>query len=241
MLDLSRNWGLISPETQRKIAISSIFLAGCGLGARIAEIAVRTGFKNFIVADGDKVEASNLNRQPFFQHQLGKNKAETTRELIVSINPQANVQVIPHFLQTKEEITPLVERAHFVVNTVDPDETFWTLNEISRTLKKVELHPLNVGWWSFVYVSLPDDPPLQEILGGKFYGYELYRKLVALAPQISLPQPILEKMDEIVEGKLPFPQIAPTSAVTATLSVSAMIEWLENGELKENPIVVRIR
>jgi molybdopterin/thiamine biosynthesis adenylyltransferase len=76
-MDLSRNWGLISEETQKKIENSIILCAGCGLGALVAIIAARAGFKNFILADGDRVEASNLNRQPFFIAHLGRNKAPT--------------------------------------------------------------------------------------------------------------------------------------------------------------------
>ena len=238
-MDLSRNW-LIPGEVQKKIENSTIFCAGCGLGALIALQATRVGFRRFILADGDIVTPDNLNRQPFFTEHIGKNKAEIVRALIKAINPEAEIQIIPRFLRRKEELTFLVEKSDFVVNTVDPDETFWELTEAARALKKVELHPLNVGWWSYVYVSLPEDPPLEEILGGKVYGYQLYQRLVSLAPQVALPPIVIEKLNEIIEGKLPFPQIATTSAVTAAINVSAIIQWLEKGRLEMNPIVVKV-
>jgi molybdopterin/thiamine biosynthesis adenylyltransferase len=240
-VDLSRNWGLISRETQEKIENATIFCAGCGLGALIATIATRIGFKHFILADGDKVEASNLNRQPFFLEHVGKNKAEVTSQLIKSINPEAKVQVLPRFLKTREEIIYLVWKSNFVVNTVDPDETFWLLTDISRNLRRVEFHPLNVGWYSFVYVSYPNTPPLEEIVGGKIKGFDLYKKLVMnLAPSVTLPSEVMEKLEKIEKGEIPIPQIAITSTNTANLVISVMIKILEGeAPLYPNPVVYR--
>lgn len=239
-MDLSRNWGLISGETQKKIENSTILCAGCGLGALVAIVAARVGFKNFILADGDKVEVSNFNRQPFFVEHLGRNKAEVTAELIKTINPEANVEVIPHFLRTREELIPLVKKSDFIINAVDPDETFWELTEITRKFKKIELHPLNVGWYSFVYVSLPDGPSLEEIIG-KVQGFEVFRKLVTtLAPSITLPPPVIERLEEIGEGKIPCPQVVTTSVVTAASVVRIMIKILAREPLPSNPVVIEI-
>jgi molybdopterin/thiamine biosynthesis adenylyltransferase len=238
-LDLSRNWGLISPETQEKIKRATILCAGCGLGALIAEVATRIGFENFILADGDTVTESNLNRQPFFADDVGENKAKVTAKLIKHISPATKVEVVPQFLHSRDDMAALVAKSDFVINTVDPGEAFWELTEITRSLRKVELHPLNAGWWSFVYVSLPDSPPLEEILGGKVYGYELYQRLINLAPQIDLPQVVIKRLSEVIAGKLPFPQIATTSAVTAAIVVNAIVEYLEKGKLEKNTIAIK--
>jgi molybdopterin/thiamine biosynthesis adenylyltransferase len=238
-LDVSRNWGVISEETQKKIENSVVFSAGCGLGGLAVTFAARVGFRKFILADGDIVTPDNLNRQPFFVKHLGRNKASATAEIITEINPEAEIKIYPKFLEGNEEIFHLIKESNFVINTVDPNEAFWEIHEIARKLRRVELHPLNAGWWSFVYVSLPDSPSLDEVLGRRVYGYELYQRLVSLAPQVDLPLEILKKMEKIVRGELPFPQIATTSAVTAAIAVNVMIEWLEKGRLEKNPIVVK--
>jgi len=239
-MDLSRNW-LIPDETQKKIESCTFLLAGCGLGAVVAETATRVGFRNFILIDGDRVEPSNLNRPPFNTSCIGRNKAEVTSEIIRSINPEAKVEVIPHFLRPDEEmIRPLVEKADIIVNCVDPDETFWVLEEIARKHKKPTIHPMNVGWYAFVFFCSPENPSLEKLLGGKYYSFDFYRRLAGLAPEITLPSHVMDKLDKLATGELPIPQIAPTSLTTASLIVSMIIQWLEKGEVKENPAVRRI-
>lgn len=60
-------------------------------------LAARTGFTKFILADGDKMEVNNLNRQPFSLCQTGRNKAGATAELIKEVNPEAEIEVFPQF------------------------------------------------------------------------------------------------------------------------------------------------
>jgi len=239
-MDLSRNW-LISDDTQKKIENCTLLLAGCGLGAVVAETAIRVGFRNFILIDGDRVELSNLNRPPFQRFHLQRNKAEVTEEIIHSINPEAKVEVIPHFLGPDEEmLRPLVERADIIVNTIDPDEALWRLEKVARHYEKPTLHPMNAGWYSFVFFSSPKDPPLEKLLGGKCYGFEFYQRLAALAPEISLPSHVMNKLDKLAKGELPVPQVAPVAMTTASLIVTTIIKWLENGKLDENPVVRKL-
>jgi len=96
------NWGFISAESQEKIRHSRVLLAGCGLGSNIAVLAARSGFTKFVLADGDRVELSNLNRQTFRLEHLGVNKAEVVARLVYEINPQAEVDTFSQFITTKE-------------------------------------------------------------------------------------------------------------------------------------------
>ena len=64
---VKRNLGYISNDVQQKIAGTTLLIAGCGMGSAPAICAARTGFTKFILADGDVVDAHNLNRQ-FYTH-----------------------------------------------------------------------------------------------------------------------------------------------------------------------------
>jgi tRNA A37 threonylcarbamoyladenosine dehydratase len=66
-----RNFLYISESNQEKIKNFRILIGGCGLGSVIAECALRLGFENLTVIDGDKVELSNLNRQNYTQKDIG--------------------------------------------------------------------------------------------------------------------------------------------------------------------------
>ena len=114
-----QNWGFLSEKEQDLIGSTTVLLAGCGLGSNVAVLAARTGFQHFIAANGDLVEASNLNRQAFRVEHLGQNKAEATSRLIREVNPDAEVEVVPRFLQA-EDADAIVERSGLVVNMVDP-------------------------------------------------------------------------------------------------------------------------
>jgi tRNA A37 threonylcarbamoyladenosine dehydratase len=71
----SRNRIYVSENEQSAIKNTRLFLGGAGIGSVIAECALRFGFENITVVDGDKVELSNLNRQNYTEAETGKYKA----------------------------------------------------------------------------------------------------------------------------------------------------------------------
>ena len=58
-----RNRIYISDEKQGQIKNFRVFLGGAGLGGNIAEVALRLGFENITIADGDLVSESNIKRK----------------------------------------------------------------------------------------------------------------------------------------------------------------------------------
>jgi molybdopterin/thiamine biosynthesis adenylyltransferase len=62
--------------SQEALAKATVRLIGAGgLGGEIGEALVRKGIGTLILFDHDLVEPSNLNRQPFYENDLGKPKA----------------------------------------------------------------------------------------------------------------------------------------------------------------------
>ncbi len=73
----------------------SVFLAGAGgLGSNVCFILARAGIGHIIVADFDRVEAANLNRQQYFRDQLGMPKVTALKENLLRINPELQVSTI---------------------------------------------------------------------------------------------------------------------------------------------------
>ena len=57
-----------------------IGIAGAGgIGSNVAMLLVRAGFTKFTIVDFDYLEQSNLNRQFYFEDQLGKSKVESLK------------------------------------------------------------------------------------------------------------------------------------------------------------------
>lgn len=90
------------PGTAKKLSKFTVGIAGCGgLGSNIAVSLVRCGIIKIIIADFDLVEKSNLNRQHFFQSDVGKPKAEALKDHLENINPDICVKIIHEKLQPK--------------------------------------------------------------------------------------------------------------------------------------------
>jgi len=72
---------------------STVGIAGAGgLGSNAAVSLVRAGLGTLIIADFDRVETSDLNRQYYFIEQLGKPKVEALLDNLKRINPHSRCQ-----------------------------------------------------------------------------------------------------------------------------------------------------
>jgi sulfur carrier protein ThiS adenylyltransferase len=80
---------------------ATIGIAGCGgLGSNAAVALTRAGIGRLILADPDFVEASNLNRQHFFQADIGRAKVDALADQLRAIQPA--ITLVTHRL----ELTP---------------------------------------------------------------------------------------------------------------------------------------
>jgi sulfur carrier protein ThiS adenylyltransferase len=119
MIDIfSRN----VPGTTEILQKSCIGIAGCGgLGSNAAVSLVRAGVGTLILIDFDVVEASNLNRQFFFQSDIGKKKVEALSFYLKAINPDVNL--ITHNCEiTPQNVADLFGSADLLIEAFDRAE-----------------------------------------------------------------------------------------------------------------------
>ncbi|MDH4198089.1 MAG: sulfur carrier protein ThiS adenylyltransferase ThiF [Candidatus Aminicenantes bacterium] len=73
---------------------SIVGIAGAGgLGSNVALSLARVGVGKLIIADHDRIEPSNLNRQQYFVEQVGRKKVEALREILLRVNPYSAYDV----------------------------------------------------------------------------------------------------------------------------------------------------
>jgi len=73
-----------------------IGIAGCGgIGSNVAAMLARSGAVRLVIADYDRVEPGNLNRQFFFADQIGQSKARALESNLRRIDPKIKVDVHP--------------------------------------------------------------------------------------------------------------------------------------------------
>lgn len=91
----SRTEKLISKKNIDKLASSKVAIFGIGgVGGYVAEALARSGVGAFVLVDKDTVSESNINRQIIATYSnIGKNKVDVMKERILSINPDAKVEV----------------------------------------------------------------------------------------------------------------------------------------------------
>ncbi|VVB56936.1 ThiF family protein [uncultured archaeon] len=92
----SRNLGAITPGQQLLLSRARVALFGLGgVGGLAAELAVRAGTGHLLVADFDKFEPSNFNRQIHAEKKTeGKRKVEVLAGRAKSINPKIKIKKI---------------------------------------------------------------------------------------------------------------------------------------------------
>ncbi len=91
-----------------------------GVGGYVIEALARTGISHFVIVDFDTVSISNINRQIIATHDtIGKYKVDVMRDRILSINPEAEVDVRKCFFLPENESEFDFREYDYVVDAVD--------------------------------------------------------------------------------------------------------------------------
>lgn len=117
----SRTRLLIGEEALKRLRESTVAIFGVGgVGGYVAEALVRSGVGGFDLIDNDTVSISNLNRQIIATgHTIGRYKTDVMRERILSVNPEARVEVHQCFYLPETSAAFDFSRYSYVVDAVD--------------------------------------------------------------------------------------------------------------------------
>ena len=235
----SRNRIYVRDEEQLKISQVRILLGGAGIGSIIAECALRFGFENITIVDGDKVEESNLNRQNYVKEDIGKYKAETLGERLLKINPNAKIKCLNTFIN-KENLENIISGHHIAINALDfKDRIPFEFDRICSEKMIPVLHPYNFGWAGFLTIVKPKGYQLSEISQDP-NGFEL--KMAEYVSRYgafwNMPTSWLEKVIDKYRTEvdiLPPPQLAVASWIVAGHCVHAMFNLATGRDVKFFP------
>lgn len=101
---------------QAKVAVFGVG----GVGGYVVEALARSGVGSFVLVDSDTVNVTNINRQIIATHDtIGRYKTEVMKERILSINPEAEIEIRNCFFlpENKEEFD--FTQYSYVVDAVD--------------------------------------------------------------------------------------------------------------------------
>jgi len=182
------------------LAAYTVGIAGAGgLGSNCAVALARSGIGKLVIADYDRVESSNLNRQYYFTDQVGMKKTQALKENLYRINP--DVRVNTHDVKlTRENIPDIFRACDIIVEAFD-----------SSAMKEMIAETVLCEW--------PDRPI---ILGSGLAGYGKTNKL----KEKVISSTIIICGDEESETSDDLPPMAPRVGIVANMQANAVIEIL---------------
>lgn len=142
----SRTELLIGKEAVHKLNESKVAIFGIGgVGSYVVEALVRSGVQKFVLIDADKVNITNLNRQLIATlDTIGKYKVEVAKERILSINPEAKVEIYKEFF-TKDSKIIIDKSIDYIVDSVDTVATKIYLAQIANNLQIPIISSMGTG------------------------------------------------------------------------------------------------
>ena len=116
-------------QAQEALLASHALVVGAGgLGSSALLYLASSGVGRITVADGDRVDLTNLQRQIVHRvDSIGTNKAESAAATLATINPDVRVEVISERLAA-ERLRPLVRAADVVLDCSDNFATRYAIN-----------------------------------------------------------------------------------------------------------------
>ena len=114
---------------QERLLAASVLVVGLGgLGCPAALYLAAAGVGRLLLADGDNVEAGNLQRQiAHGEADIGRNKARSAAAAVAAINSAVALQVIPRHLG-EDDLPGLLQGVDLVGDATDNYPARYTLN-----------------------------------------------------------------------------------------------------------------
>jgi len=119
----------IGIEGQQKLLDAHVLVIGLGgLGSPVATYLAASGVGQLTIADGDRVELTNLQRQPIHTTEsLGQPKVESAQRMLHALNPQVRVDTVDRRLE-ESTLRDAVRGADVVVDCSDNFATRFAVN-----------------------------------------------------------------------------------------------------------------
>lgn len=197
---ITRQKELINKKEQLKIKKSKITIIGCGgIGGAVIEMLARMGAENLLIIDKDSFDVSNLNRQLMSSSSnIGKSKALTTKERLLSINSNMDIDAFESEVN-QENVDEILKGSSVVIDALD--------NLISRIIVcrcayKIGIpfiHGAIHGTMGQVTTFTSKTPQYEEIFKLPSHNEDLTEDIVKRIQKLNLnPPPVIGPVPNIV-------------------------------------------
>jgi|LGVD01.1.fsa_nt_gb molybdopterin/thiamine biosynthesis adenylyltransferase len=238
--EFSRNIGLLSEAEQRRLLQSHVAIAGAGgVGGLHVLTLARLGVGRFTIADPDTFEVVNVSRQFGALHStLGRNKAEVLGEMVLDINPQAQVRVIPERVESGN-LADFLAGAEVFVDGIDFFE-IEARRVIFRRCREMGIYALTaapLGFGATLQAFSPDGMSFDTYFGLRD-GMEHIEQIAAFASGLA-PRPYHIRYLDVTKVDLrrqTGPAVSPACTLASSLIATETVKVLTgNGRVRPVP------
>ncbi len=235
----TRNIGILSKEELDTLRTSKIALAGVGGvgGIQLATLA-RTGISHFNIADPDYYQASDINRQYGATiYTLGLRKVDVMKDVVCTINPQAQVNTFPSGV-TEENMDHFLNKVDIVIDSIE----YFAFDKkilLAQKVRKQNLFLLTSPTWGYgasLVVFSPKGFTYEQFFqtySGKDFAAnrkQCAHQLFPLKPDYLNPYPY---GDDVLEGERPASVFCLGTLLSAALVTTEAVSILLK---KQKPI-----
>lgn len=118
---LNRTRLLLGDKVMNRLSTARIILFGVGgVGSWCAETLVRSGVKNLTIVDGDRVCASNINRQLMATTStIGQIKVDALKSHLLTILPDANIDARFEVFNAETASSFALDSYDYIIDAID--------------------------------------------------------------------------------------------------------------------------
>ena len=174
---------------QERLLTSRVLILGLGgLGSPAAMYLAAAGIGTLVLADFDRVDLSNLQRQILHTTpRIGTAKTESAKETVLALNPDCRVETIDRLLN-EEELLAETEKADLVLDCSDNFATRFAVNAACVTTRTplVSGAAIRMEGQVSVFSGRPGDPCYRCLYGEEGSVDESCSENGVLAPLVGI-------------------------------------------------------
>ena len=154
----------VSPEGQARLAAATVLVVGAGgLGCAVLPYLAAAGVGELIIVDHDRVEESNLHRQPLYRmSDLGQPKVQAARADLTALNPATRIEPVCERLSSLNA-AHLVAGASVVMDAADSFAVTYLLSDTCQRAGKPLVSASVVGLSGYVGVFCGGAPSYRAV------------------------------------------------------------------------------
>ena len=154
----------VGPQGQTRLAAATVLVVGAGgLGCAALPYLAAAGVGRLTIVDHDKVEESNLHRQPLYRmSDIGQPKVQAARAALAAMNPTTGIEAVCERLSSINA-PRLVEDASVVIDAADSFAATYLLSDTCQRARKPLVSASVLGLSGYVGVFCGGAPSYRAV------------------------------------------------------------------------------